>query len=135
MTRKKLYTLLAVACLGGYIYVGNTIFNVHNPDGFGVCIIKEATGFPCPSCGSTRSVLAILDGHFLEAVYWNPIGVVLSLILTITPFWLLFDVIKHQDSLLKFYTKIENLLRQKAVAIPAIALVLANWIWNYYKGL
>ena len=31
--------------------------------------------------------------------------------------------------------KIEETLSKKRVAIPAIMVILLNWIWNIYKGL
>jgi hypothetical protein len=126
---------LAFACLAGYIYLAYTISNATNHNDFGVCIIKEASGYPGPSCGSTRSVMSIIHGNFTEALYWNPIGVILVIILAVTPFWLIFDLVLGKDSVLKFYFNIEHVFNQKKYAIPAIVLVLANWIWNFYKGL
>ena len=112
-----------------------TISNAQSHNDFGVCIIKEASGYPCPSCGSTRSVMSIIHGDFVDALYWNPIGVILVIILAVTPFWLIFDLVSGKDSVLKFYHNIEHVFSQRKYAIPAIGLVIANWIWNFYKGL
>jgi hypothetical protein len=38
-----------------------------------LCRFREWTGFPCPTCGSTRMVEALLSGQVLEAVAWNPL--------------------------------------------------------------
>ena len=37
-----------------------------------LCLFKLTTGKPCATCGSTRGVLAVLHGHFLEAWLYNP---------------------------------------------------------------
>jgi hypothetical protein len=37
-------------------------------------VIKAATGFPCPSCGLTRSGLAMGHGDWSAAFAWNPLG-------------------------------------------------------------
>ena len=37
------------------------------------CAMKEWTGVPCPTCGSTRLVRALANGHWLEAWSWNPL--------------------------------------------------------------
>lgn len=37
------------------------------------CSIKQITGFHCVSCGATRSTLALFDGDFISAVYYNPL--------------------------------------------------------------
>lgn len=126
---------MAFACLAGYIYLAYTISNAQSHNDFGVCIIKEASGYPCPSCGSTRSVMSIIHGDLVDALHWNPIGVILVIILAVTPFWLTFDLVSGNDSVLKFYHTIEHVFSQRKYAIPAIVLVLANWIWNFYKGL
>jgi hypothetical protein len=36
------------------------------------CLFKAATGVPCPGCGITRSVVAILRGDFARAWRTNP---------------------------------------------------------------
>lgn len=36
------------------------------------CVVKAVTGYPCPGCGITRGVLAILRGEFREAWRRNP---------------------------------------------------------------
>lgn len=37
------------------------------------CMFKRVTGLPCPSCGATRAGLALLGGHPLRALAWNPL--------------------------------------------------------------
>ncbi len=37
-----------------------------------LCLFRRVTGVPCPTCGTTRSVLAGLKGHFADAVLYNP---------------------------------------------------------------
>lgn len=136
MSRNKLYALLSTACAAGYIWIIITFYQTNalgnDPT---VCLIKSITGVPCPSCGSTRSVLSIFSGHFTEALYWNPLGVVIVLILLIAPFWIAFDLVTRNDSLLRFYNQTELILKKRWVAIPAIILILVNWIWNIMKGL
>lgn len=43
------------------------------------CLFHSVTGVPCPSCGATRSVLALLDGHLGDAIAYNPLVFVASL--------------------------------------------------------
>jgi len=37
------------------------------------CFFKDWTGLPCPTCGTTRVVEAILAGRLFEAASWNPL--------------------------------------------------------------
>ncbi|HAQ18251.1 MAG TPA: DUF2752 domain-containing protein [Prolixibacteraceae bacterium] len=136
MGRNKLYVLLSSACAAGYIwlmliYHRNVTLSLEP----GVCMFKRVTGVPCPSCGSTRSVLSILNGDIFGAILWNPIGIIIVFILLVFPFWIIYDVLFRKDTLYRFYNRSELFLRRNWIAIPAILLVLLNWIWNILKGL
>jgi hypothetical protein len=37
------------------------------------CAFRAITGCPCPACGATRCVLALLHGRIAEAAGWNPL--------------------------------------------------------------
>jgi len=37
-----------------------------------VCLFKEWTGIPCPTCGATRMIAALLSGDVLGAAALNP---------------------------------------------------------------
>ncbi len=136
MSRNKLYIILLIACTAGYIwlYFGLTGINP-GAENMEVCLIKHTTNMPCPSCGSTRSVMAITQGNISEALYLNPLGLIISLIMVITPVWLSLDVLGKKDSLFRFYQKVELSLKKPKLALPLVALILLNWGWNIFKGL
>ena len=134
MNRNKLYFILITACTCGYIWILFS-YNYTPSAGFNVCLFKKLTGIPCPSCGSTRALILLLHGNFAGSLFMNPFAVLLSFILLFSPFWILFDLLAKKSTLLNFYQETEHFLKQKYVAITAISLVLANWIWNIYKGL
>ena len=136
-SRNRLYALLMSACLMGYLWLFFSLTNksAFSSNGPTVCLFKKVTSIPCPSCGSTRSVLSLLHGEIEQAFLLNPIGIILFLILTISPIWIALDCLLKKDSLFNSYRKTEHILKQKLVAFPLIMLVLLNWIWNIYKGL
>jgi hypothetical protein len=37
------------------------------------CLFHDLTGFPCVTCGMTRSAIAFFHGYFLVALRWNPL--------------------------------------------------------------
>lgn len=39
------------------------------------CPFAHLTGLPCPTCGGTRAVRALLAGNFRAAFRWNPLVV------------------------------------------------------------
>ena len=73
LSRNKLYYLLTIACIAGYSWLYFSMnSNQSQQGGFEVCLIKHVTDIPCPSCGSTRSVVSLVQGNFIDALYMNP---------------------------------------------------------------
>lgn len=136
MNKSKLYLLLTVVLAAGYAYLITVLIaGEHSKHYVNTCLIKNVTGIPCPSCGSTRSVTSIINGNFTHAFLLNPLGYIVAVIMLIMPFWLLYDVLFKKQSLYNAYTIFETVLKKKKVAIPLVLLIAANWIWNIYKGL
>jgi len=136
MSKKRLYVLLIAACFIGYAWISITYNRINSTgDEPGICLFKRITHVPCPSCGSTRSVLSLLHGDISGALYWNPIGLILLAILVISPIWVLYDVVCQKETLFIWFIKTENFLKRKWIAILLITIVVLNWIWNIYKGL
>ena len=132
MSKNKLYSLLLIACSAGLIYL---LYQLYYPESntYSVCIIKNISGFPCPSCGATRAVQLLFKGDFMGSIFMNPFGIIISAILTLLPFWIVIDLILKKETFYTFYNKMECLLKQKKIAIPLIILVLLNLIWNINK--
>lgn len=135
MTRNRLYLTLLILLLAGYSWLIFSIYHTYSvySESVELCIFKVITGVPCPSCGSTRSVVSFFKGDVYEAIMYNPIGIILAGLIVFTPFWLLYDIIFKRDSLLNFYNKFEIFITGKKIMIIAITLVIANWIWNIFK--
>jgi hypothetical protein len=69
------------------------------------------------------------------ALQMNPFGIIIALVLAISPVWIASDLIRRRSGLFRFYTKSELFFNRRIVAIPCILLVLLNWFWNIHKGL
>lgn len=134
MSKNKLYLIVLLACFSGYLYLFYT--SHYSEDGqLSVCMIKNATGYPCPSCGTTRAVQALYKGDLIGSIKFNPFGLIVSSAMLFLPFWIGFDLATKRISFYTAYNKMEAILKQKKVAIPLIILVVLNWIWNIYKEL
>ena len=133
-----LYRLIMLVALVGFLWLYLVVFTEVLPEngyGQGYCLFKSISHFPCPSCGITRSVLAIMKADFYAAFMFNPMGFVLFIMMFIIPIWVLTDIIRKRNTFLNFYSRLEAWLQRKPVAISIVLLVLANWIWNILKGI
>jgi len=131
---RRLYGLIALFCVAGYTWLYLHIDKSWSAHVGSICILKKTTGFPCPSCGSTRSMLSLLQGDVVAAWFWNPFGFLIFAGLMIAPFWMMHDVVRKQRTMLTVYQTMEAQLQRKIVAWPMVIMVLLNWCWNIYKG-
>lgn len=134
LDRRKLYLLMAVLCVAGYVWLVLNIDQRYASQVGSVCVFKKVTHIPCPSCGATRSMKAILTGDFVAGITWNPLGYFLLLALIISPWWLLYDMVMRKDSFHRLYARLEQVFLKPMVMWPFVVLMAMNWIWNIYKG-
>ncbi len=136
LNRDKLYLFVILSAVTGYIwlFINSDIRFSSSYNENGICFIKSVFGFPCPSCGSTRSLIHLFKGEIIDAIKWNPLGIILFSIMTIFPIWILLDWIRRRSSFYNFYRGAELFMRQKYVATILAILLIANWVWNFYKG-
>lgn len=130
-TKNQLYVFILLACVLGF---GWLFYVKNNNSTLSVCLVKKITNIPCPSCGTTRSVEAIINGKLYQALLYNPFGYIVFFIMIIAPIWIIKDGLCNSDSFHSFYKKLEERIQNKKTAIVLITLVIINWIWNIYKN-
>jgi len=137
MPKRNLYVFLAGLSLVGYAWLGwNSIEGSQHSAMPSVCLFKEVTGLPCPSCGTTRSLLLLMNGEFRASLLMNPLGLLLAAAIVVIPVWIAVDVLRRNDSFFRRYVQMEQLLlRNRPLAVAAAAIVALNWFWNIAKGL
>ena len=135
----KINYLILLICIFGYIWI--YFNNFQNPTiqvdshGFNVCIFKNITSYPCPSCGTTRSVSLLIKGNFFNSLMLNPFGFLVTSIIIIFPFWIIFDLIYKKTSFEDWFLNLNKYFQNKWILFIFILIVLSNWIWNIYKNL
>jgi hypothetical protein len=135
ITKNKLYVFLLLACFLGYVWI---VYAMHVPSSkgdFHFCFIKSIINVPCPSCGTTRSLMALAIGEFENAFYWNPLGYLIGSLMILLPLWIITDFILKSSSCYLCYEYLASRLLQKKYTFPVIILILINWYWNIKKGL
>jgi hypothetical protein len=79
-TERRAYRIVNWVILGLMLYMLalpwlSPLFKKCLPSICGVCPYRELSGKPCPLCGMTRAVGAILHGDFQSGVSLNPLSI------------------------------------------------------------
>jgi hypothetical protein len=69
---------IAIVGVWGGLIAFSWYLEAINPDRTrSLCLFKRVTGHPCPTCGTTRLLLAACHGEWIEALAFNPLTAVL----------------------------------------------------------
>jgi hypothetical protein len=94
------------------------------------CAFARVFHLPCPACGSTRAVLALVSGDLHGVLRYNPLGPVVLLILGVLAAESLVSVLVHGD----FRDAGEGLVgrvMKRAIVVVAV-LEAALWIARFF---
>ncbi len=89
------------------------------------CVFKGITGFPCPTCGTTRSVLYLSQGDIATALAMNPLAS-LGLIAAVPYFF--YSVITLIFNLPRMSFILTD-REKKAVHATAVMFLLVQWAY------
>ena len=87
-----------------------------------VCLFRELTGLPCPTCGTTRAALALSRLDLAGAIAWNPLATLGALV------FVLGGAAAAVASLAGKPLR-EPRLTGPALRTAAVIAVAANWAW------
>jgi hypothetical protein len=113
----------------GYAYLVYTYLVGSGHSALG-CPVQSITSYPCPSCGITRSVIAILHGEFGLAAQYNLLGFLVLSALVAIPVLILKDFWLGTRIYTTFYLKTEAFLKRWYVAVPLVAMIVVIWVNN-----
>jgi hypothetical protein len=89
------------------------------------CPLHDLTGFPCPTCGASRSIVHLSQGNFLSSFALNPLT---AICVTAAVVYFFYSVI----AALFFFPKLELQLADKEKNIArsgAVLLIFSNWLY------
>ncbi len=89
------------------------------------CNFKVLSGYPCISCGGTRSFMALSRGEFSTAFAFNPLAVISVFFVTA---WLIFSLVRKPKEGPPLTHKQQRRKNWIIVSIVASALII-NWIY------
>jgi hypothetical protein len=89
------------------------------------CVLKGITGLPCPSCGSTRSIVHLAHGNVIASVAMNPL---MSLLLIGAVLFFLYSFGTLVLGMRRVHIKLlEN--EKKMVRTISVVVLLVNWLY------
>lgn len=126
--RRKLHlrgTTVALAC---WILLVVTRANLTERLNVPACSFQATTGYPCPSCGMTRGMVAMTRGNIVTALRLHPFSVMLFAAIVIVAIFATAEALTGRDLLTK--------LRPGVWWIwIGLAGMLAGWAWVLVSGL
>jgi len=90
------------------------------------CLVKHLTGLPCPTCGTTRSGLKILEGEIVTAFWCNPMMFVAGVLFCAA---LLVRLVFARHLHMRLGRG-----QRRLAWVAAIMLLLANWAYVIHAG-
>ncbi|MDI6402611.1 DUF2752 domain-containing protein [Balneolaceae bacterium ANBcel3] len=129
------YRFFSALSVAAYIWVAFLWFAGSDKTTITLCPVKLSTGYPCPSCGTSTSVLLLLKGEMIPALLANPLGYLAFALMVFIPLWLLFDLFFKKTSLYHIFFYAERIIKEnKGLLFLFILLIVVNWLWNLYKA-
>lgn len=123
-TKKNLYYILIPACClmaGIFYYLAEPQESVIMPK----CIMKLITGYQCPSCGTQRSLHALLHGHPAQALRYNYFFII-SIPLLVTAVYACWGIKKNNPS--KTVVSLYKFVTNRYTLICYVILFFVWWI-------
>jgi len=131
---RKIYLLTLVLLLAGSVWMFVNVSHGADAD-HTICVFKNLTSLPCPSCGTTRAWELLLDGRVADAVQMNPLGIVTAMLFALCFSCILRDSLLGRKDFLMLWNKSEQMLKRKYLYLPLTGLIVINWCWSIAKGL
>lgn len=96
-----------------------------------LCPLHALSGIPCPTCGVTRAVAALLHGEVGRAIILNPL---MTALLFGASLYVLYAAIVVIGRFPRFRWTEPNRSEACWIRISAILLIAANWIYLIWRG-
>lgn len=120
--------------LFGLFTIGPMIFALLDPtlgSELGTCVVKQATGYECPGCGVTTSMVALLNGNLSKAINANQAGPLIATIVYGSVVYLLIVVsLKLRGFSWRAELKIFN-----ALEIVSVIVLIIAWSIRIFQNL
>lgn len=130
---QRFYLLISLLfCGGAVLFLFDTPFSPSGPHT--LCLFRNLTGIPCPGCGMGRGIDHLLHLQFGEAIFMNPLCILVFPAIILTVSWMVRDFFSGDESLFRFYLKSDKYFSSHKAAMAVLFIMIAGtWLWNIFK--
>lgn len=96
-----------------------------------ICPFHRLTGYPCPSCGMTRSFILMSHLDFKAGIKMNPLG---GLIFIFTAIFVSYVVIAVLFRTRRIKIRVTSSSEGNYLRITIVLIVFINWLYLIYVG-
>jgi hypothetical protein len=111
---------LLTAAMSAGLWLAAYIYAPHAQSGPVLCPFHGLIGLPCPSCGLTRAMCALVSGDVAGALKWNALVVPVALLLAAAPVVAMVELAAGREA--RFYRRI--LFSRRAAEMLAVGVVV-----------
>ena len=86
------------------------------------CALRKLTGYPCLSCGMTRSFTWFASGQFLDSLIINPLGFLLALTSALGALYVVLSPLRPPRLQVELSERASDRAR-----VAAIVAIVVNW--------
>ncbi len=97
------------------------------------CFFVKVFGIPCAGCGGSHAIQHLMSGHWIEAIVFNPLAVLVHIGFMITSGFLLFDVVFNKQYLVYGMNKMHRYLQLRCVSILLALMLIIFWMYNLIR--
>ena len=126
---------LAVLVAAWHLQPEGLPFGAETQLSFPVCALQERTGYPCPTCGMTRSWGQTVRGDLLEAFRANAAGAVLALGCGLGTLAGLGTAVGGRSFYDRIVGPVVGVLRPRQWLYAGMGLIVLAWWWNVLLAL
>jgi hypothetical protein len=114
--------LASAPIIGAYLY--NQGYQIP----FLGCPVLHLTGIPCPTCGMTRSFMAIARGNLPQAIRYHLLGPAVFAIFLVITAHLILELLQNR----RIQTFYSSLLGKRSVQLMALLIALSYHTYRLY---
>ncbi len=93
------------------------------------CVFHEITGFPCPTCGGTRSLIALSQFDPVSSFMYNPLVPLFVIGLIVFSMLFLIGAVSKKSLSVKLTGRGKKIIRYTAISLAAF-----NWLFLILTG-